>query len=329
MSRLGFVSRETCEQVLDAASIAQRVEEAFIWAGAGRVILSAPHVLNMSYPEAGNRADGYGSFKVKGAILPEVGVAGFRLGGSRFHADGMLAASPDATRLVMLVDIGSAAPLVLVDEYYNYRMRTAASVAVAAVKLAPEHPRLGIVGVGEIGKAVARMFAETLELESVVVTSRRAETRRAFAEHFAGELDITAVDSVDQLVERSNVIVTITTTTQPFFGTDQLRPGSLICALGKYELQPDTYLAVDKLIVDDWEQTRSASDIRPLVDTGVLRPEHVYAESGEIVTGAKAGRTDAAETILLRSEGIGSHDIALAHLAYTRALQAGLVVELP
>jgi alanine dehydrogenase len=328
MSGLVFVSRETCARVLDPASIARRVEEAFGWENAGRVILSSPHVLTMRHPVIGETADGHGAFKTKGAILPDLGVVGFRLGGSRFHPDGTLAGSQDATRLVLLVDLGSAAPLALVDEYYNFRMRTAASVAVAAVPLAPQRPRLGIVGVGEIGRTVARMFAVTLDLESIVVTSRRAETREAFVAEFADELDITAVDSVDELAERSNVIVTITTTSKPFLSKEHIRPGSLICALGKYELEPDCYFAVDKLVVDDWEQTRNALDLRAMVADGTLRPEHIYAESHEVVTGAKVGRADPDEIILLRSEGIGSHDVALAHLAYTRAVELEPLLEL-
>ncbi|MGH3762927.1 hypothetical protein, partial [Actinophytocola sp.] len=200
MSRdLVFVSERVCREVLTVAEVAEQVERTFHAEAAGKVIYSTPHVVRMAHANGGG---GSIACKTKGAILPELGVGGFRLGASLFDADGSLDSRPDTTRLVLLMDIETAAPLALVDETYNFRIRTAASVAVALKYLTPDRPRLGLVGTGEIGIAVAQVFAQVLPLESIHVTSRRPERRHQFAEKMKAELSVPIypTDTVDELV---------------------------------------------------------------------------------------------------------------------------------
>jgi ornithine cyclodeaminase len=56
------------------------------------------------------------------------------------------------------------------------------------------------------------------------------------------------------------------------------------------------------------------------VDTGRLTRESLYAELGEIVSGAKTGRETDEERILFWHRGLSILDVALAHLILTRAL---------
>ncbi|MGH3762937.1 hypothetical protein, partial [Actinophytocola sp.] len=198
---LVFVSERVCREVLTVAEVAEQVERTFHAEAAGKVIYSTPHVLRM-VDTGESRAGGTASFRTKGAILPDLGVAGFRLGASRIAADGSGSASPLATRLVLLMDIETASPLALVDEHYNYLVRTAASVAVTLKSLVPDHARLGLVGTGGVGIAVAQVFTEVLPLESIHVTSRRPERRHQFAEKMKAELSVPIypTDTVDELV---------------------------------------------------------------------------------------------------------------------------------
>ena len=78
---------------------------------------------------------------------------------------------------------------------------------------------------------------------------------------------------------------------------------------------------MDKVVVDDWRESQSGrfGALRAHVDTGRLTRESLYAELGEIVSGAKPGRERDEERILFWHRGLSILDVALAHLILTRA----------
>ena len=49
-----------------------------------------------------------------------------------------------------------------------------------------------------------------------------------------------------------------------------MNQGALYCALGSFELDEAIYQDSDKFFVDDWRQTESAHDIKPLISRGVI-----------------------------------------------------------
>lgn len=319
-----FIPVSVCRELVDVGAVLDRVEHAFRWEADGRVRYAEPGTLRMTSDEPPAK------FHSKAVVLPELGVAGFRVVGYRLHEDGSGPSSPDSTRLIVLTDLATGSPLAIVDEHYNYTLRTAASVAVAVKHLCPPHPVLGLIGAGGVAHDVARMFLDCLPLEAVLVTSRRPESRERLADAARrwSDVPVTAVDDLDAVVERANVLVTATTVHQPLVRADSIRPGMTLCALGSFEFEPATYRRVDKLVVDDWRQTSAAHDVRPMLEQGDLAKEDVHAEIAQIVAGKAPGRERPEETILVRTEGMASQDVALAHWVYERARDQGLGTEL-
>ena len=162
-----FVSAEVCRRLVDVEQVVRRIEEVYLWEAEGGVMYAPGVALRMFHAES--------SFKThtKAVILPRLSVAGVRVVGYHVQGDGSGPSSPQSTRLVLLMDLESGSPLALVDEHYNYTLRTAASVAVAAVHLSPPRPVLGLVGAGGVAQAVARVFSKVLPIEEIYVTSRR------------------------------------------------------------------------------------------------------------------------------------------------------------
>jgi ornithine cyclodeaminase/alanine dehydrogenase-like protein (mu-crystallin family) len=64
-------------------------------------------------------------------------------------------------------------------------------------------------------------------------------------------------------------------------------------------------------------------ELHHAITAGLMAPRDVYAEPGEIVAGRKPGRTSASDVIIFDSTGTALHDIAVAAMAYARALAAG------
>ncbi len=319
-----FIPVSVCKALVDVEAVLERVEQSFRWEAEGRVRYAEPGTLRMTSDEPPAK------FHSKAVVLPELGVAGFRVVGYRLHEDGSGPSSPDSTRLIVLTDLATGSPLAIVDEHYNYTLRTAASIGVAARHLCPERPVLGLIGAGGVAHDVARIFLACLPLEAVLVTSRRSESREKLVDAARKWTDVpvTATADLDAVVEGSNLLVTATTVHQPLVRADRVRAGMTLCALGSFEFEPETYRRVDKLVVDDWRQTSAAHDVRPMLEQGVLSAEDVYAEVAQIVAGELPGRERPEETILVRTEGMASQDVALAHWVYEQARRKGLGTEL-
>jgi ornithine cyclodeaminase/alanine dehydrogenase len=63
--------------------------------------------------------------------------------------------------------------------------------------------------------------------------------------------------------------------------------------------------------------------LRDAYAAGSITPCHISATIGEVVAGKKPGRTSPAERILCVPLGTGAMDIAVAAVAYRRALERG------
>ncbi len=314
-SSLSFISVDVCRRLIDIPQVVQRIEEVYRWEIEGDVVHLDPDALRILYSDSSYKSH------TKAVILPKLSVAGVRIVGYRVHEDGSGPSSPDSTRLVVLSDLNSGRPLAIVDEHYNYTLRTAASVGVAAKYLSPAKPTLGLIGVGGVGRGVARIFSQVLPLQKICITSRQPSSRQAFIEALEPELKvpIQAVESIEEVLECCNVVATATTTREPLIQWSQVRPGTLLCALGSNELEPEIYRRATKVLVDSWEHTRTAHDMKPIIDSQIFTREQLYAELGEVVTGRQTGRDGEDEVIVVRTEGMVSQDVALAHWVYEEA----------
>jgi ornithine cyclodeaminase/alanine dehydrogenase-like protein (mu-crystallin family) len=319
-----YVTADTCELLDDMDGMVRCIEMAYRWQASGpdSFTSATPVALHLANP-----ALGYTSH-CKAVCLPELALAGVRSVGYRRNADGTRPRLGRMTRLVLLTDTTTGAPFALVDERYNYTLRTAGSVAAVADRLGPTgEPVLGIVGAGLVADASARMFDAVMPLSRILVTSRRSSSREAMVSRLAGRLDaaIEAVNGIDEVMRVADIVIFATTTTAPLVGWSQVRPGTLLCALGSNELDDEIYGRADKVLVDDWEQTRTKADIKPMLEAGTMSRERLHGELGDVVTNKVPGRESQDEIIVIRTEGLASQDVALAYWSYLQARERGMV----
>jgi alanine dehydrogenase len=57
---------------------------------------------------------------------------------------------------------------------------------------------------------------------------------------------------------------------------------------------------------------------------GLIGPEHIEAEVGELLLGTKAGRSSPDQITLYKSVGIAAQDVAAAHLVLDTAREQNL-----
>ena len=84
---------------------------------------------------------------------------------------------------------------------------------------------------------------------------------------------------------------------------------------GGARVEPRGMTLADLLVVDRLTQCASFGELRHALDAGLLRPDRVHAELGEIVAGMKAGRTTLLQITIADLTGVGFQDTAIASKA--------------
>lgn len=159
----------------------------------------------------------------------------------------------------------------------------------------------------------------------VLVLADPARARRlADAARADGGLRAEATDALPLAVADSDVCVTCTPARQPVLHRAWVRPGTFVGAdaPGKQRLEP-TLLAAGRLVVDVLEQCAEIGELAHALRAGVLTREKVAAELGQIVAGLRPGRESRDEITIFDSTGPAIQDVAVAALAYERAVVAG------
>ncbi len=315
---------------LTGAEIVDAVEGAVLAHGEGRVVFE-PRVHLV--PDN----DGAGHFNVLRGHLPTLGAGGVTGGISGIKVvgdfvDNYARGLPSELGLLTLYDPGTGIPLSIMDATMITAARTGAMTAVGARYLArPDARVLGHVGARGTAFWNVVLLDGMFDLDEIRVTSRRPESREAFARRLAEVTDtpvrVTATtgeafDGADILVEASRL-----TEPEPLLRTSAIRPGAFVVPYGTVSaVELDLLDVMDKVVVDDWREAQSGrfGALRRHVDAGRLSPESLHAELGQIVAGQRPGRERPDERILLWHRGLSILDIAVGALILRRAQDAGV-----
>jgi alanine dehydrogenase len=283
---------------------------------------------------------GAGHFNVLRGHLPELGVSsvssvsGVRgvtgVSGIKVVGDfvsNYAAGLPSELGLLTLYDPDTGVPLAIMDATMITSARTGAMTAVGARHLARRDSRvLGHVGARGTAFWNVVLLDELFNLDEIRVTSRRPESRVAFARELAAvtatRIRVTAsaeetFDGADILVEASRLTVPA-----PLLRTAWVKPGAFVVPYGTVSaVELDLLDVIDKVVVDDWREAQSGrfGALRPHVDSGRLTAASLYAELGQIVTGRLPGRESSQERILLWHRGLAILDIAVGLAILRRA----------
>jgi alanine dehydrogenase len=271
--------------------------------------------------------EGAGHFNVLRGHLGAPGVSGVKVVGD--FVSNYAAGLPSELGLLTLYDPRTGVPLAVMDATLITACRTGAMTAVGARYLARRDARvLGHVGARGTAFWNVVLLDELFDLEEIRVTSRRRESREAFARQLA-EVTGTPVrvaasaeevfDDADILVEASRL-----TAPEPLLRTAWVKPGALVVPYGTVSaVELDLLDVMDKVVVDDWQEAQSGrfGALRPHVDTGRLSAASLHGELGQIVTGARPGRERDDERILFWHRGLAILDIAVGLAILRRAEQ--------
>lgn len=101
-------------------------------------------------------------------------------------------------------------------------------------------------------------------------------------------LEIEIHDSAKSAIQQADVLITCTVSDKPYIPFEWLKKGCFVSNISIMDIEPEVFLKVDKVIVDDWDQSnREKKVINVLVEDGLFSREKLHAELGDIIIGHK------------------------------------------
>src|SRR5215212_6369919 len=228
---------------------------------------------------------------------------------------------------VMLFSRETGEMLALMNASEITAIRTAAVSAVATRLLARENTQqLAIIGAGVQARTHLTALAAVRPIKHARVACRNVE----HAEHLAREMQaqfsfrIEPVRTNEEAVRGADLIVTATSSLEPVIDKDWISPGAHVNAIGTHspnsrEVDSAT-MAAARIFVDRRESALNESgDYLLAAKEGVIEPDNLIGEIGELLIGKKSGRTSTTEITLFKSLGLAIEDVACAEYLYRKA----------
>ena len=305
-----IIEEAALRRVITPQVAVDAVREAFRADGEGRA--HVPAVINLDVPAR------RGEFHVKTALIDGVPHVAVKIA-SGFY-DNPAIGLPSGSGLMAVFDANTGLPVaLLLDNGFLTDIRTGAAGAVAAEALAPSVvTTVGVLGSGLQARHQIRCLRTVRSFARLIAWSPDRPRLDAYVREMRDEgLDARAAATPEAVCREADVLITATPARVPLVQAEWLRPGQHVTALGsdspgKQELDAECLARADLLVVDRLTQCAAFGELRHALDAGVLRPDRVHAELGEIVAGLKPGRTTAQQLTVADLTGVGFQDTAIA-----------------
>jgi ornithine cyclodeaminase/alanine dehydrogenase-like protein (mu-crystallin family) len=206
-------------------------------------------------------------------------------------------------------------------------IRTAAVSAVATRLLAREDAHeLAIIGAGVQARTHLPALACVRTIKHVRVVARNFDRAQQFVDEMQSKFlfPIEPIRKNEDAVRGADLIVTATSSLEPVINRDWISPGAHVNAIGTHspnsrEIDGAT-MAASRIFVDRRESALNESgDYLLAAKEGLVTPESIVGEIGELLIGKKSGRTSDTDITLFKSLGLAIEDVVTADYLYRKA----------
>jgi ornithine cyclodeaminase len=243
---------------------------------------------------------------------------------------------PTGSGMMVLINAQTGVPLaILLDNGYLTDVRTGLAGALAAKYLAPKETKtVGVVGSGMQARYQIQALKLVRDFSRLLVYGIDDEEVDKYVTEISEDMKIEVVksNSVEEVVRGSNVVVTTTPSKQPYLKAEWLHPSLHITCMGsdsedKQELYPDVFARADRIVCDRKSQVFRLGELHHALVAGIVSENDEIIELGELTSGIKPGRRSEEEITVCDLTGVGVQDTQIARLAYHRAVDKGLGLE--
>jgi alanine dehydrogenase len=318
-----LLNKDEIGSLIDLDAVLEAVESGYKSFSSGRVV--QPDFMSVELPGSHACIDFKGGLDLDGGYITIKSSAG---GYKRNPELGL----PTGMNTVMLFEASTGALKCVMDGTWITGCRTAAAGAISVKYLSREDAKtLCIIGAGNQARRQLRAIIRVRDFSEVHVWNASSEALDEYVREMSEEtgLDIRKCETAEDAVRAADVIVTTTRAHRgPIVKKDWLKPGAHIVAIGsdmpgKQELSADVFEEA-KVVNDSVELCVKYGDTQHAVKEGIIKPEDIHAEIGEILLGKKAGRENPDEITIFDSVGMAIQDTVTVAMLYKAALDKGL-----
>jgi alanine dehydrogenase len=234
--------------------------------------------------------------------------------------------------LAMLFEISSGELLTLMGYPFS-NLRISGTVGLAVDRFANRNAKtVAMIGSGRLALPILEPACAVRPIERVLVYSRSAENRQAFARKTseALKISVTAVASAEQAIEGAEMVLVSTNSPAAALFGKWLRPELSVFGVGRpNEFDGDVYSRASLICVTskthelEYYDTKLDQPLITLSQNGTISWDSVV-EFGDVVSGKTAVPEKSNSIIVFRDSQGGYGDLALAAWAYDEARRRGL-----
>jgi ornithine cyclodeaminase/alanine dehydrogenase-like protein (mu-crystallin family) len=308
------ISEEQSERLLDLTELRNEMENALAELSAGRVTQPVRSVVRLA------EQDGW--FGLMPAVYRDV--IGAKL--VTFFPRNAARSLHTHQAAIHLFKAETGEPLATLHGRTITALRTAAVSAIATKVLSgPDARVLAILGSGVQARSHFQALSLVRNFEAVRVWSRTPEHAQRFVEEIGTPRNgaqrtphapCTRVLSAEDAVRGADVVVAVTSASEPVLRGAWLKDGAHVNAVGavgpKAREIDDDAMRQALIVVESRESAMQES--ADIIQSGAT----IYAEIGELLTGIKPKPRD--QTSIYKSLGVAVEDVAAARLIYRKAI---------
>ena len=248
------------------------------------------------------------------------------------YKDNLSLGLPTVTAIAIVLDPQTGLPKALIDGDSLTAIRTGATGGLASELLSRRNAKtVALFGAGVQGRAQLQGVMTVRSITPVNLIDLSLSAAQKLADEistWASAPTVNLVSNPREAIQDADIIITATTSSDPVFNGNDLRPGTHITGVGSYtpQMREVDEITVGRamIVVDSREACLSeAGDI-------IIPKAAIDAEIGEIINGFKKGRQTDHEITFFKTVGVAVEDAAAAAAILAEAEENGLgtVIEL-
>ena len=234
---------------------------------------------------------------------------------------------PTVMAFGVLADVATGTPVLLSELTLTTAMRTAATSAMVARRLArPDSRVMALIGNGAQSEFQALAFHHLLGIRELRLYDIDPAATAKLVRHLSGTpgLTLTVCASVAEAVRGADIVTTVTAdkTNATILTPEMIEPGMHINGVGgdcpgKTELHPGV-LAAARVVVEYEPQSRIEGDVQQ------MPADFPVTEFWRVLAGQAPGRESAAQVTVFDSVGFALEDFSALRLLRDLSVQLGL-----
>lgn len=237
---------------------------------------------------------------------------------------------PAVSAVYVVTSCEDGSPLAVIDGTELTLRRTAATAALGARLLArPNSKKLAVLGAGALSLPMVLAHHSVFDLSETTIWARQLDKAQVVVDQLA-KVGIAACACTDlqSTLASADVVVAVTTATEPFIRSDWVKPGTHLGLIGAFtasmaEAEPRLLPKV-RLFVDSREAVlQKGGEVLQALRAGLIAETDVLGELAELLASSpqSSGRLLAQDITVFKSVGFAALDlIAAEHLLQGQAI---------